>query len=102
MVVLQNILLKKLTLISFLNFQKSQLLLKYFLNKKSLFVVTHPSTFLLSPTLPPPYFLSPFFKTFVTHPPKISELDTVVTTPLSSDPDNPPKFGTCTNGGVFG
>ena len=29
---------------------------------------------LLSPTLPPPYF-----KTFVTHPPKINELDTVVT-----------------------
>ena len=34
----------------------------------------------LSPTLPPPYFLSPFFTTFVTHPPKINELDTVVTT----------------------
>ena len=31
---------------------------------------------LLSPTLPPPYFLSPFFKTFVTHPPKINELNT--------------------------
>ena len=28
---------------------------------------------------PPPYFLSLFFKTFVTHPPKINELDTVVT-----------------------
>ena len=34
---------------------------------------------LLSPTLPPPYFLSPFFKTFVTHPLNINELDTVVT-----------------------
>ena len=34
---------------------------------------------LLSSTLPPPYFLSPFFKTFVTHPPKINELDNVVT-----------------------
>ena len=33
-------------------------------------VVTHPST---------PYLLSPFFKTFVTHPPKINELDTAVT-----------------------
>ena len=33
-------------------------------------VVIHPST---------PLFLSPFFKTFVTHPPKISELDTAVT-----------------------
>ena len=33
-------------------------------------VVTHPST---------PYFLSSFFKTFVTHPPKINELDSVVT-----------------------
>ena len=38
--------------------------------------VTHPST-------PPPHFLSPFFKTFVTHPPQINELDAVVTpTPL--------------------
>ena len=34
MVVLQNIVLRKLTLISFLYFSKSQLLLKYFLNKK--------------------------------------------------------------------
>ena len=34
MVVLQNIVLKKLTLISFLHFSKSRLLLKYFLNKK--------------------------------------------------------------------
>ena len=32
--------------------------------------VTHPST---------PNFLSPLFKIFVTHPPKINELDTVVT-----------------------
>ena len=43
----------------------------------------------------PPYFLSPFFKTFVTHPNNINELDTVVP-PLSSDPDTPSKFGTCT------
>ena len=43
-------------------------------------VVTRPST--------------PLF--FVTHPPKMNELDTVVTTPLSSDPDNPSKFRTCT------
>ena len=34
MVVLQNTVLKKLTLISFLHFSKSQLLLKYFLNKQ--------------------------------------------------------------------
>ena len=33
-------------------------------------VVTHPSN---------PYFSSPFFKTFVTLPPNINELDTVVT-----------------------
>ena len=35
--------------------------------------------------------MSPFFKTFVTHPPKINELDTVQLSPppLSSDPDNP-------------
>ena len=39
-------------------------------------VVTHPAT--------------PLF--FVTHPPKINELDTVVTTPLSSDPDHPLKI----------
>ena len=36
---------------------------------------------LLSPTLPPPHFSSPFFKTFVTHPSNINELDTVVTHP---------------------
>ena len=41
-------------------------------------VVTHPST---------PLFLSPFFKNFVTHPPKINELDTAVT--ATFDPDNP-------------
>ena len=52
---------------------------------------------LLSPTLPLPYFLLPFFKTFVTHPPKINELKLLSSLPLSSDPDTPPKFGTCTN-----
>ena len=36
-------------------------------------VVIHPST--------PLFFVAPFFKTFVTHPPKINELDTVVTRP---------------------
>ena len=46
MVVLQTIVLKKLTLISFLHFSKSQLLLKYFLNKKkSLFVCQISQTF---------------------------------------------------------
>ena len=44
---------------------------------------------MLSPTFPPPYFSSQFFKIFVTHPPNINELDTVVTPPLSSDPDTP-------------
>ena len=44
---------------------------------------------LLSPTLPSPYFSLPFFKSFVTLPPNINELDTVVTLPLSSDPDTP-------------
>ena len=38
---------------------------------------------------PPLLFLSPFFKTFVAHPPKINELDTVVTRLLSSDRDTP-------------
>ena len=35
----------------------------------------------MSPTIPPspPHFLPPFFKPFVTHPPKINELDTAVT-----------------------
>ena len=31
------------------------------------------------PFHPPPHFLSPFFTNFVSHPPKINELDTVVT-----------------------
>ena len=47
---------------------------------------------LMSPTLPPPYFLSPFFKTFVTHPPKINELDTVVTPTPVLRPWQPPKI----------
>ena len=47
---------------------------------------------LLSPTLPPPYFMSPFFKNFVTHPPKINELDTVVTPTLVLRPLQPPKI----------
>ena len=51
---------------------------------------------IMSPTLPPPYFSPSFFETFVTHPPNINELDTVVTPPLSSDPDDPLKIGTCT------
>ena len=47
---------------------------------------------LLSPTLPPPYFLSPFFKTFVTHPNNINELDTVVTPTLVLRPWHPLKI----------
>ena len=31
------------------------------------------------------------FKTFVTHPPNINKLDTVVTPPLSSNPDTPKR-----------
>ena len=46
----------------------------------------------LSPTLPPSYFLLPFFKTFVTHPPKINELDTVVTSTPVLRPWQPPKL----------
>ena len=38
-------------------------------------VVTHPTA---------PYFLSPLFKTFATHPPKINEFDTVVTPTLTT------------------
>ena len=56
---------------------------------------------ILSPTLPPPYFLSPFFKTFVTHPPKINELDTVVTPPLSPTLTTP-KIWNVHQGGVGG
>ena len=47
---------------------------------------------LLSPTLSPPYVLSPFFKTFVTHPPKINELDTAVTPTPVLRPWQPPKI----------
>ena len=39
---------------------------------------------LLSPTFPPYYLLSPFFKPFVTHPPKLNELNNVVTPPPPS------------------
>ena len=47
---------------------------------------------LLSPTLPLHYFLSPFFKPFVTHPPKINELDTVVIPTPVLRPWQPPKI----------
>ena len=43
----------------------------------------------MSPTLPSPYFSSPFFTTFVTHPPNINEWDTVVTATAVADPDTP-------------
>ena len=46
----------------------------------------------LSPTLPPFYFLLPFFNTFVTHPPKINELDTVVTSTPVLRPWQSPKL----------
>ena len=48
------------------------------------------------PFHPNTYFLSPFFKTFVTHPPKINELNTVVTPTAVLRPWHPSKFGTCT------
>ena len=44
--------------------------IEYRRTKGQSIVVTHPSTL---------YFLLPFFKIFVTHSPKINELDTVVT-----------------------
>ena len=52
------------------NKQESGIFIEYRRTKD--IVVTHPFT-------PPPNFLSPFFKPFITHPPKINELDTVVT-----------------------
>ena len=52
---------------------------------------TKRSKILLSPTLPHPPFLSPVFKTFVTHPPKINELDTAVTATPVLRPDTPQK-----------
>ena len=56
--------------------------------KRSKIVVTYPP--------PPPNFSSPIFKTFVTHPPNINELDTVVTATPVRRPWHPAKFGTCT------
>ena len=51
--------------------QESGIFLSSTVGRKSQnIVVTHPST---------PYFMSPLFKTFVTHSPKINKLDTVVT-----------------------
>ena len=71
------------------NKQESDTFLSSTVGRKSQnIVVTHPAT---------PHFLLPSFKTFVTHPPKINESDNVVTPTPSSDPDNPPKFGTCTS-----
>ena len=55
---------------------------------------------LLSPTLPAPYFLSPFFNIFVTHPPKINELDTVVTPTPVLWPWQPPKIWNVLHGQV--
>ena len=88
MVVSENTTLNKLTLISFLRVGQNSAAFK---SLKFLFVCQKESgifyqaqqdkevKILLSPTLPPPYFLSPFFKDFVTHPRKINELDTAVT-----------------------
>ena len=53
-------------------FQETCLLSSTVGQKRKNIVVTHPST---------PYFLLPFFKTFVIHPPKINDLDTVVPPP---------------------
>ena len=50
------------------------------------------SKYCCHPPFHPPIFLSPFFKTFVTHPPKINELDTVVTPTLILRPLQPPKI----------
>ena len=51
---------------------------------------------LLSPTTPPPYFLSPFLKTLSPTLPKLMNWILLSPPPLSSDPATPPKFGTCT------
>ena len=47
------------------------------------------SKYCCHPPFHPPYFLSPFFKIFVTHPPKINDLDTVVTATPVLRPDIP-------------
>ena len=69
-------------------YRKVAFLLNTVGQKSQNMVVTHHST--------RPSFWSPFFTTFVTHLPKINELDTVVTITPVPDPDTPSKFGTCT------
>ena len=52
-------------------------------------VVTHPST-------PPPIFCRHSLKLLSPTLPKLMNWILLSSPPLSSDPDNPPKFGTCT------
>ena len=66
------------------NKQESGIFIEYSRTKKSI---------LLSPT---PYFLSPFLKLLSPTLPKLMNWILLSPPPLSSDPDKPPKFGTCT------
>ena len=69
------------------------------INRKVAFFIWYSRTrvkILMSPTLPPPYFLSPFLKLLSPTLPKLMNWKLLSPPPLSSDPDNPPKFGTCT------
>ena len=52
---------------------------------------------LLSPTLPPPYFCRHSLKRLPPTLPKLMNWILLSAPPLSSNPDNPPEFGTCTN-----
>ena len=107
MVVLENTTLNKLTLISFLRvgqnsaaFQitkipfclsegKWHLLLSTARQRSQNIVVTHPST-------PPPIFCHHSLKILSPTLPKLMNWILLSPPPLSSDPDNPPKFETCT------
>ena len=81
---------------SFLNLINRQMCIK--INRKVAFLssTVGRNSLNLPPPPPPPYILSPFFKTFVTHLLKLMNWILLSPPPLSSDPDNPPKFGTCT------
>ena len=83
MVVLQNIVLKKLILE-----QESGIFIQYSRTKKS--------KYCCHPPFHPPIFCRYSLKLLSPTLPKLMNYILLSPPPLSSDPDKPPKFGTCT------
>ena len=70
------------------------------INRKVAFLILHSRTkkskYCCHPPFHPPYFCCHFSKLLSPILPKLMNWILLSPPPLSSDPDNPPKFGTCT------